>query len=259
VSALRSLRAHADLTVAVAAAATCALLVIVLPWEGARMVAAVPLALILPGYAITAASFAPRPPEGALTLLLSIALSVSTLVLASLILHLFEGLRRVPWALLLFAVVLAGTLVAARRRGGTSSPAVLRRRPRLRRLDAALLAGAVLALAATVAVSATTLPADKAAGHTRLWMLPYENRDHGGMRIGVVSQERKAHRYVLELRVGQRRSYTSFFLEPGRVRLLRRRIEPPPANRTKQVVAILYRGNGVGTPYRRVNGWIPAA
>lgn len=259
-SALRSLRAHGDLTVAVAAAAICALLVILLPWEGARMVAAAPLALLLTGYAITAASFAPRTPEGPLTLLLSIALSLSTLAIASLLLHPFEGLRRVPWALLLLAIVLAAGLVAARRRGGSSSPAVLRRRPRVRRLDAALLAGAALALAATVAISATTLPADKATGYTRLWMLPYENRGQGGMRIGVVSQERDPHRYVLELRVGQRRSFTPFFLRPGRVFLLRKRVEPPgDANRTKPVVAILYRGGRAGIPYRRVNGWIPAA
>jgi uncharacterized membrane protein len=259
VTALRAVWAHRDLTLAVAAAAACALLVILLPWEGARMVAAVPLALLLPGYAITAASFAGRAVEASMTLLLSIALSLSALTIASLLLHPFDGLRRVPWALLLAAVVLAGCVVAARRRGGSSSLAVLRRRPRLRPLDAALLAGAVLALGATAAISATTLPADKAASYTRLWMLPYENRDHGGMRIGVVSQERKPHNFVLELRVGKRRHYTSFFLEPGQARLLRRRFEPPPADRTKHVVAILYRGNGVGTPYRRVNGWIPAA
>jgi uncharacterized membrane protein len=258
-SALRALRTQPDLMAALAAAATCALLVVLLPWGGPRMVAAVPLALILPGYAITAACFAGRSLEGATQLLLSIALSLSALTIASLLLHFPDGLRRVPWAALLSLIVLAGCLVAAPRRPAAARVALPRFRPRLRRLDAALLAATLLAVATTVSISATALPADDAVGYTRLWMLPNGDSENPLMRIGIRSQEQERTRYTLEVRIGDHRTFQTFSLSPDHARVIHRDIALPPPGGSTPVVALLYKGDRLGSPYRRVTGWIPAS
>ncbi len=54
------MRGHGDLEAAVVAAALCALLALVLPFEPLRMLLAAPLCLFLPGYAIAATIFAAR-------------------------------------------------------------------------------------------------------------------------------------------------------------------------------------------------------
>ena len=88
-----------DLLVVAAAAPVCAALALAVPVAPVRILAAVPLCLVLPGYALTAAIFARREISGLQYSLLALALSLSTLVLGSLVLDLSPGgIRSGTWA-----------------------------------------------------------------------------------------------------------------------------------------------------------------
>jgi uncharacterized membrane protein len=252
--------AHRDLNAAAAAALVAAALVAV-PFEPVRIVGALPLALLLPGYAITAATFAGRRIPGAQLLLLTLALSLSTLALGSLLLNApSEGLTRLSWTVFLVVVVLAGCAIAARRRTAPANGAMRIVRPQLGIAQVALAAGGVLALVAAFWLALTVLPAKDAIGYTRLWMLPGPGAGRT-VRIGVQSEEQHALSYELKVTVGNRRVAISprFLLRPGHGRGFKIAIKPARNGASTPVTARLYRKNDPGTVYRRVTGWIPAA
>jgi uncharacterized membrane protein len=250
-------RDQGDLRLAVAAAALCALLALLIPIDAVALVFALPLALFLPGYAITAAAFARRRLAGPQLLLLSIALSIATLALGSLVLNYLGGIHPLSWALLLLLVVLAAARAAAVRRGA-SERGVRLRRPRLGGLQAAMLLAAVVTAAAALVLASTSLPADDALGYTQLWILPQPGTAGGKAQVGVRSQQQTSLDYDLRVRIGSdavlRRS---FRLAPGETRLVKLRA-PPGARGTVPVVATLLRHNRPTEVYRRVKGSLTA-
>jgi uncharacterized membrane protein len=251
------MRGQGDLRLVAAAAVLCAVLALLIPVDGVALVFAVPLALFLPGYAITAAAFAKRPLAAAQFLLLSLALSLATLVLGSLVLNYLGGIHPLSWALLLLLVIFAACRVAAVRRGASSKGVQL---PRLRLggLQAAMLLGAVAATAVALVLSSTTVPADNALGYTQLWILPQPGSAGSKARVGVRSQQQTSIDYDLRVRIGNnvvlRRS---FRLAPGETRLVKLRA-PPGTEGTVPVIATLLRHNRPTKVYRRVKGSLTA-
>lgn len=251
------MRGHGDLRLAAAAALLCAVLALLIPLDGIALVFAVPLVLLLPGYAITAAAFARRPLASSQLLLLSIALSLAVLVLGSLLLNYVGGIRPLSWALLLVAVVFAACRVAAVRRGkpsrGPSWP-----RPRLGGLELAMVLGGVAAAVVAIALSATAVPAGDAIGYTQLWILPQAGSEGREAQVGVRSQQQASTDFDLRVRIGQdtvvRRS---FRLAPGETRLVKLRA-PPGSEGTLPVIATLLRHNRPSSVYRRVRGSLVA-
>ncbi|MEK6276808.1 MAG: DUF1616 domain-containing protein [Actinomycetota bacterium] len=257
------MRGHQDLAVAAAAAVTCALFALLVPFELVRLAVAVPLALLLPGYAISAAAFGPRPPGPVRLLALSLGLSLITLVLGTLVLNYAPGgLRAGSWAALLVLVVLVGCVVAAVRRGEAPSGRFRWPRPRLTRSEGGLLLGAALAFAAAGVISSTALPAKNAEGYTRLWMLPASGAEASGVRVGVINQEHDTVAYRLEVQLGHRRNpvVRRFFLQPGQKRRVQIPVGglPTPA-KPVPVTALLFRRADPDTAYRRVTGWTRGA
>lgn len=111
-----------DLTLAGAAALICTAVVVAVPVTAVRAVFAVPLCLILPGYAFVASAFARARPSWLVRLMLIPAMSLVTLVLAALLLDVVPtGLNETTWAVLLVVIVLGECLVAAMRRSRTVS------------------------------------------------------------------------------------------------------------------------------------------
>jgi hypothetical protein len=250
-------KGHGDLRLAVAAAAVCALLALLIPVDGVALVFALPLVLFLPGYAITAAAFARRPLPWPQLLLLSLALSIATLVLGSLVLNYLGGIHPLSWALLLLVVVLAACRVAAVRRR-PSGKGVRLPRPRLGGLEAAMLLGAVAAAAVALVLASTSVPADDALGYTQLWILPQPGTAGSKAQVGVRSQQQTSVDYDLRVRIGSdtvlRRS---FRLAPGETRLVKLRA-PPGTEGTVPVIATLLRHNRPTKVYRRVRGSLTA-
>jgi hypothetical protein len=266
------MRGQHDLRLVVALAALCAVLAFLLPLEGLALVFAVPLALLLPGYAITAAVFARRELGWPQFFLFSLALSLTTLVLGSLLLNYVPGgIRGISWTLLLVLVVVGCCRAAALRRQGRDT---LPRwpRPRLSRLDLGLLAGGLATAAAALILASTTVPAKEALGYTQLWILPKGGTQGSEVQVGAKSQEQNPVDFDLRIRVGhfgpevrplpggpatRQIIRRSFRLDPGETRTVR--LDAPPGSAAKvPVVATLLRHNRPYNVYRRVKGWLVA-
>lgn len=255
------MRGHRDLRWAAFAAIVAALVAALVPWEIVRIVAALPLTLFLPGYAIVALVFGPGEPALPKRLTLSVALSLIALVLATLLLNVFPfGIRTASWAVLLVAVVLGGCWGAARRRerpepGAERAPLLAGRRPSWVAL--AMLAAAVTIAVAALAIAEKPVTAKHAEGFTALWMLPTGAREDA-VRVGVLSSEQHPAAYRLEVRVGSRGRARQYpvALRPGEEQSFRVAVPAALAGRT-QVVASLYPRGEPRHLFRRVTSWLP--
>jgi Protein of unknown function (DUF1616) len=256
------MRRHGDLEATVAAAALCALLALMLPFEALRLLLAAPLALLLPGYAISAAIFARRPIQRRHLLLFSLSLSLAVLALGTLVLNYVPGgIRAWSWALLLFLVVLGCARGAALRRPrGTGAPIVLTR-PRVGAAQAALSAAGGLALLAALVVAFTPLTATNATGFTEIWINPLPGDN--GVRVGIGSAERDDASYRLVVNFGGSREVTRRIeLRPGQNQVLAlgesAALTSPVAI---PVTATLFRADSraPNRPFRRVSTWIGPA
>ena len=262
------MRNHRDLVATSIAAGICAAIILVIPVEGVRIPAALGLCLFLVGYALTAAIFARLTLEWTHRLLLSLALSLATLVISSLLLHLSPGgLQTGSWTGLLLGITLAAALIAARRREPAAGGTGLRgpaaggtglRGPRVSPIDAALVTCALAIAAVAAVIALTPLPAQDAVGYTRLWALPAEEVGGGSVRIGIASAEQDLTAYRLEVRVGgeERPLSSSLALAPGQERVLEISVERRSNGSAVRVSATLYRLTRPGPPYRRVESWV---
>jgi uncharacterized membrane protein len=154
---------------------------------------ALPLVLLLPGYAIVAALFAPgvlRPAEvGMLSLALSL---VSTIFTGLLLAALSVRLTALPWMALLTAITVA-TGVRASLRGHARD--LVPPRLRLRAVEAAALAGALVLVSGAAVLGFTPLAPPKATpGTSSLWLLPAPGGDTAAC-VGVINQELKTTSY----------------------------------------------------------------
>jgi uncharacterized membrane protein len=253
------MRGHRDLEQAILAAALCALVAALVPWEIVRLAAALPLTLFLPGYAIVAAAFGSQELALPKRVTLSIGISLTVLVLGAFVLNIFPfGLRTWSWAVLLVLVVIAAARGAALRR----APA-RRERPRARALPGRPAASSVafVSLALVIGIAALVLaqrplPAKHALANTALWMLPTDS-DENAVAVGVISNQHDPHSYRLEVNLGQDRSRTyRVDLDPGGERVYEIDVPPKPKART-HVVASLYRAGKPQKLYRRVTSWLP--
>jgi uncharacterized membrane protein len=251
-------RGHSDLERVTVAAIVCALVASLIPWEVVRLIAALPLAVFLPGYAIVAAAFGPRQLDRQVLLMLTLACGLAVLCLGGLVLnYLPGGLRTVTWALLLVLVVVAASRGAALRRPKTWKRPGPRARVRIRRIDLACGLAALAAAVGALALAYTPLPASDAAGYTALWMLPNSNDSRPSVRVGVISAEQGAERYRLQVRLGEARRLRvyRFALDPGEERVFRVPVKLEATGSTR-VAASLYEQARPRALYRRVTSWL---
>jgi len=252
-------RGHRDLTIASAAAAVCALVALLSPLPSIALIAALPLALFLPGYVLTAAIFgrnAPDPPRQAI---LTAGLSLAVLVLGSLLLNYAPGgIRALSWAILLVLLVVgAARLAAIRRRAPlkpSRPPGRPPRRPSPAPLDAALFAVGGLAAVGALVLAQIPVTAGNADGFTALWMLP--SQEGARARVGISSNEQEPTSYRLYVRTERDSGVTKrFTLDPGEERQFSVELDPDLAG--LRLTASLYRDQKPQRVYRRVTSWLP--
>ena len=253
------MRGHRDLEIVAGGSLICAVAALAIPWSPLSLIFAAPLALVAPGYAIVAATFARKRIGRPLFLALSVGLSLAILVLGGLLLNYTPGgARAISWAVLLLLVILNSSRVAALRR-----PAAAPRRPlprlRIDRRGAGLLAGGALLTAIALALAFATLPAKNARGYTQLWLAPRTDTATGGAEVGVGSEEQHKTGYVLQVRLGGRTRplMRRFELKPGESRTVKVKAPQSPKRGTVPLTALLYRQDQPNQVYRRVSGWIP--
>jgi Protein of unknown function (DUF1616) len=213
----------ADVAAPVAAVA-CAIVACAVSWIPLRTMAAAPLCLVLPGYALTRAIFAGSQPAGQPTrtmrMTLTVALSLITLILGSVALSLAPGgIQRDSWAALLIVVTAGASVVSALQRREASGPPVVLKLPR-----ASLASTVMVLLAAVISVGALVAsripwPARNAVGYTQLWMLPSSSR-LSTVTIGLACDELNATDYRLVLRDGRQARIWRIALRPGETRRL---------------------------------------
>lgn len=255
------MRGHRDLAVAAVAAVLCALVAALVPVEIIRVVAALPLTLYLPGFALIAASFDGEDLAPLKRVTIEVAASLFLLVLGAFVLNVFPfGLTTASWAVLLALIVVAGCAWATRRRG-RSEPA---RRPPFVRLarpstgSAVMVAAAVLIGAASIALAEKPLPAKHAQGYTALWMLPADAREKA-LVVGVQSDEQDPATYQLRISTSGGESQSQTYrvkLDPGEEETFAVKVPPRSTGRT-HAVASLYREGETDRLFRRVTRWLP--
>jgi uncharacterized membrane protein len=252
------MRGHRDLEIVAVGSIACALLALVIPLTALSLLFAAPLILFAPGYAIVAATFARRSLERQRMLLLSVALSLTTLVLGGFLLNYMPGgVRALSWAILLLLVVLGCSRSAALRRPRASRRASSL--PRLSPRDGGLLLGGALLATAALALAMTTLPATNARGFTELWVTPQAGAVNGSAEIGVGSEEQHSASYILRVRLGDspRPLLRRLTLHPGETRTVK--FDAPQSLGPVPVTAQLFRAESPAKVYRRVHAWIPGS
>ncbi len=171
-----------------------------------RVIGGVPLVLILPGYAITAACLPRRSFGQAERLLISLGLSVAITILLGLVLY-YAGisLQLRTWAIALASTTLVACGIAWRRRPaaeGESSPVSLSINLSLRNI--VLLGLAVVVSGVAIGIARLPTPPNEVSGYTLLWMVPTSDENSGSYQLGVTSQEFAAMTYHLQVTVDGR-------------------------------------------------------
>jgi len=217
-----------------------------------RVPLALPLVLVLPGYATVTALFAPdtlRAPE---RIMLSLSLSIVAAILTGLAVDIAGfKLLATPWVELLAAVTLLATATAFAR--GHESPLSLPGPlPRLRAHEWLALLAAVLLLAAAAAIGFRPLPPPAKTHGTVGFGLLEAPGGRGGVCISVINQEFhfRSYRVVVSVAGRATRTLTTTRLAPGATW----NRELPVGADFPDVRAALYLGPAPSRAYR--NTWL---
>ena len=216
-----------------------------------------PLALLLPGAALTSALFPARTrwPE---RLAASVGLSLAACVVTGLALHWTPfGLRTESWALALVGITGIGGAIAARRRPASEDSLLPRlRRPHVPWRPTLFVVVALVFAVEAVVLARTPLPADGVQGYTSLSLLPAD--ESTAVRVEVASSELQDTDYRLEVRSGEQllavRHLTLGTAEEWRAEL---GLESVPSPR-RTLEALLFRP-GDEQAYRRATLTLPGS
>ncbi|MBS1878045.1 MAG: DUF1616 domain-containing protein [Actinobacteria bacterium] len=263
------MKRYPDLERVTAAALLCAVLAVAIPVPVLALAFALPLALFLPGYAIVLACLNRWNPPAPQKLVASVGLSLAVIALAGLLLNYVGGLRALPWAALLFLVVLGGCILAARARrnpvvgaaheaGADELGEPRRPRPRAGVATVVLVALGLAGAAAGVALAFHPVGAKHVVGFSELWISTGESADL--VRVGVGNQEKEATHYGLIARFGgdATEQVRHLVLDPGEIGTLRIPVEGRTTSAPIRVAVTLYREQFPNRPYRRVSAWVPS-
>jgi uncharacterized membrane protein len=231
-----------------------------------RLVFALLLTFLLPGYALQAAMITTPTLGKAERLLLSLGLSLAVAILGGFILNLTAwGLRTSSWAVWLGAITVAGCLAAMVRRHGIRAAS----RPGppqfhgFAQLVPLGLAGLMVIAAVVIVVRSVMLASDFAARYpalevVQLWALPETVNGQITLHVGIATRQAETATYRLRLQQGGQllREWPTITLSAGEQWEIRVTL---PGNLTDAVPvdALLYR-QGAPVAYRHVQVWLNA-
>ena len=161
-------RPISDLQVVSISAVVCAFLTLLTGLAAVRVIGALPLVLMLPGYAVVAACLPKRSFGWAERLLLSLGASIAVTVLLSLVMYwIGVNLQTATWSIALAAATLVASAVAWQRRKQVveALPSTVDLRLNLR--QAALLGAAVVISVAAIRVAQQPAPSAIVSGYTQ--------------------------------------------------------------------------------------------
>lgn len=255
-----------DIVVVMAITIIMVFLLFIVPanWLPVRLLA-LPLVLVLPGYALTAALFPQREFPISQRLVFSIALSLVTAVLGGLLINLTPfGLQTDSWAVILGGVTLCACAVTLIRRRGQSIPASGWSRAtyfHLRISQWFLLGLSALLICGAFAVSIIGAEHQPSPGFTQLWMLPANGANvHNSVQLGVNNMETTPMQYHLVLNVNGKKvvEWPNFTLSPNQKWQTSFSLSQTGTTGKEKVEADLYRLDAPTSIYRHVVLWLSA-
>ncbi|MDB5076773.1 MAG: hypothetical protein JWO42_2952 [Chloroflexi bacterium] len=235
------------------------------PLELLRVVSAVPLVLLFPGLAATAALFPTREPALPVRLLLYLAISVSLAALTGYVLNWTPvGLQAGSWAVALAGITAVLAWLAQLRQGAAAhgigqlgsiaKRLYAGRSPTFRQRAGVLYTLAVLVTVAAFGIDHLSATRDARAGFTQLWLLPSGRH---AVRLGVTSHELATVQYQLRVTLHGKvlRSWSALVLRPGQTWVAVAALPVVPTNGA-WLDAGLYRLVRPGIAYRSVSLWV---
>jgi uncharacterized membrane protein len=260
----------ADLYVVTAIALVCGALALLIPpaLSPVRIVA-LPLVLLLPGYALTSALLSTERLGIPERLVFSMSLSVVAVIIGGLLLSLLpQGMNTVSWTVYLVGTVAALSVVALvrpRGQGGATAPVqtwYLRAGFRPRQVVQLVIAAGIVCAAFAVAILGAQR--QKYAPFTQLWMQPVGRASlqgtglHMAVRVGVTNREPKAiaGRIVVTLDGRTVKVWPSVYLRSQHDWVSTLVLHPSGARHIARVEADLYPTSAPTTSYRRVVLWL---
>lgn len=261
---LRRPLAGGPLAVALVIAAGVTLVLPALGEGLVRIVLALPLVLVVPGYALALALLPAPRVGGGERLVLSLGLSLALAALGGFVLNWTPwGLGAQPWAAFLALTTLAAGAVAwVRRPPSNRQPVPLgavttsRRPGRRTALPALLMVLAALAAGAAWWTARSGAAQQASAGFTQLWTLPATEGGALTVRLGVRSREPVPLSYRVRLEVEGElvQEWPAVVLEPGEQWEATATLSPSQGA-AGPVKAVLYRADAPATAYRHVLWW----
>ncbi|GAC1401524.1 MAG: hypothetical protein NVSMB52_15340 [Chloroflexota bacterium] len=245
--------------------ALAAVIVVVLnvPIPAVRFIVALPLVLILPGYALSTVVFVDngekvptghRVNTGTVTskAVCTIGGSFVIAILGGFVLNATPwGLQANSWVILLAVFTLITASVGLARRGRSRVAIVEKSGPRMGTPQA--FASGLAALLTVAAVTFSILGSSRhhTPGFTQFWIVPAANASQGAMHIGVTSRESRTEKFTVNVSQGNQlvREWPAFGLNPGETWT---GMLVLPAGLNGTVEAHLYRLDQPGRVYRRV-------
>jgi uncharacterized membrane protein len=244
------MRLGRDLLAAVAAAVAAATIILAGAPTPLRVVAGLPLLLVLPGYALGLAIVVAGSIGRIERVLVTVSLSLCTTILLTVLINLGPWrLSTTTWALGVSAATVVAAMVAAAR--GPAEEVHTLSWPNLRSRDILILAIAIVVVAASAALAWHPLPPPSTVrGYSELSLV----RHGEGVRVDVGSFELRPRRYRLELFADEAlvQFWTDIRLSAGQ--RWTRRVTLAGSD----LEAILYRTDRPHSPYRAVRLFLPS-
>jgi uncharacterized membrane protein len=221
-----------------------------------RILVSLPLALLLPGYALTSALFPNRVLGVPERLVMAIGLSLTVLVLAGILLNYTPGgLQTTTWVIWLYGFTIAVAIWALLRRSKSENAIQGTPVPVFTLREGLLIVTACALTAASLLISYRGVENQPQPGFTQLWILPGESPD--SVQVGIRNAEQHVMIYRLVILMdGQMLVQWPFIrLEDGQ--MVEKSVVIPGQDSTgKQVQAYLYNIDDPETIYRRVDLWL---
>jgi hypothetical protein len=218
-----------------------------------RAALAIPLVVVLPGYAISTALFPKRIGLGE-RLVFSIGLSLITTVLSGLLLHLTAwGLQPVAWSIALTGITVVACALGAIRRRKTLALIVDTPELAISMPQWAALLTSALVIGAVIGVARIPASQEGINGYTLLWLLPSDSDAAQDLQLGITSMEFLPIEYTLQLKANGQvvQEWQDITLQPGdkweQIAVL-----PERYRESNVVEAMLYRQDKPDTMYRHV-------
>jgi uncharacterized membrane protein len=222
----------------------------------------IPLVVVLPGFAITAALFRRSLLTTVEQVLLSLGLSLALVVLSGFVLDwTFWGLQTVSWAILLGSITLIVGGIAFFRYRRNPAPPVSRISLQLNWLNLRPLI--LFTLAGLIVVAALVVTRNGALnqstpGFTQLWLLPESTVNQGQLRLGFNNQEGTVETYRLQVNNGSTnlQEWATITLKPSEQWETTFTL-PAGLPSGEKIEASLYKANAPDTVYREVTYNVP--